>query len=583
MKIPILSRLFEKRESWTDEKWWRSIGWIQPSKSGITVSGETAMRATAVWSAIRVLSWTLASLPLIVYRTLPRGKEKATDNSLYNILHSFPNSYQSSFTFRSTAMTHLCLWGNAYAEIEFNSQGQAIALWPIPPWRITPYLNSQRELRYKINLSSNQLDIKGAQQDDLPYYKIIHILGLGTNGFIGLSPIQLAKESIGLSLAAEEFGARYFGDGTNTGGVVTHPLSLSDKAYERLKVSMEQAYEGLSKAHRIMFLEEGMKFDKTTIPPDQSQFLETRKFQVREIARIFNVPPHMIGDLEQATFSNIEHQAIEFVVHTMRPWFVNWEQELNRKLFLNGDNEKYFVEFLVDGLLRGDTVARYQAYSQARQWGWLSANDIRELENQNPLPGEEGDIYLVPLNMQPTSWLGTAPSAAPVAAASLNLITRSFRHVFEEAGRRIIERDAQNVRRAVKKHLSERTLNDFTAWLEDNYRDFTKFITSQILPPAIALNEAIRISMDGTLIDTDSSVIQYINAFSIRYAESSKEQIIAILKQVDDGIIIDLQQAAELINQRLDEWLIGRVAEIAEIESAQLANFIEGELMGRND
>lgn len=554
------------------------------AKSGSAVTDITAMQSTAVWACIRVLAWTLASLPLITYRRLdPRGKERATDLAIYRLLHDSPNPIQTSFTFRSTAMVHLCLHGNAYAEIEYDGAGNPVALWQLPPWRVRPRLAKRDTLFYEVQLDQGPLA-------KIPDWAMLHIRGLSTNGLVGLSPIQQAAEAIGLSLAAEEFGARYFGDGTNLGGVVQHPSELSDAAYKRLKESIKEAYAGLGKSHRLMFLEEGMKFEKLGIPPDQSQFLETRKFQVAEISRMFGLPLHKLGELDKATFSNIEHQAIEFVVDTMRPWLVNWEQEIGRKLF---DGPEVFAEFLVDGLLRGDTASRYQAYMTGRNWGWLSANDVRELENMNPLPGEEGDLYLVPMNMQPAEWLTGASELPPVpapdgsprlpepaSARSIELrsvtktrfrVAQSYRRVFEEAGKRIVEREAQNIRRAAKKNLTERSVQTFKDWTEDFYRDFAKFIQHQMGPASYALAEAIeplvkeQIKKDSTA-NLDKLVEEYLAAFTARYIKSSRGQLDELLAKDADP--------SDEIEERLGEWEQKRPGKIGMNETVQLSNAV---------
>jgi HK97 family phage portal protein len=227
-------------------------------------------------------------------------------------------------------------------------------------------------------------------------WQVLHIPGLGFDGLLGYSPIAMAREAVGLAMATEEFGARFYNQNAQPGIVLKHPNRLSNEARDNLRKSWEDSHRGLDKAHKAAILEEGMSLEKIGIPPDDAQFLETRKFQRSEIASFFHIPPHMIGDLDKATFSNIEQQSLEFVVYTMRPWLVRWEQAINQKLILQ---ENYFSEFLVDGLLRGDIAARYSAYAVGRQWGWLSANDVRELENMNPIDG--GDTYLTPLNMLP--------------------------------------------------------------------------------------------------------------------------------------------------------------------------------------
>ncbi|OHE63859.1 MAG: phage portal protein [Treponema sp. GWC1_61_84] len=392
---PVVKFLRNRFITWLDRDTGlpRSTSYM-PVSSGVNVTEESAMRVTAVFACVRIISWTLASLPLHLYRRVkPRGKERAPDHKLYRLLHDRPNPEQTSFQFRSLLAAHQCLWGNGYAEIEFDQFGEPVALWPIPAWLCTPCRTSEkRELFYEIRLTDGT-------QKKLPPYRVWHVMGISLDGMKGLSPIGMAREAIGLSMAAETFGASFFGNGLNPGGIAEHPNKLSEEAHKRLKESLNEKYEGLGKAHRLMLLEEGMKFTKVGIAPEEAQFLETRKFQVADIARLYGVPPHMIGDTEKSTSwgTGIEQQGIGFVVYSMRPYLVSWEQETSSKLLSAEDQIEYFPEFAVDGLLRGDIKSRYASYAVGRQWGWLSVNDVRELENMNPVDG--GDRYITPLNM----------------------------------------------------------------------------------------------------------------------------------------------------------------------------------------
>lgn len=392
LKIPFISRFLEKRsESSTlsDPKAWLYNALGIPLGRSQTVTEATAMRSTAVMACVRILAETVASLPIPVYKRLQRGKSRVS-HQVGELLGHSPNPYMTAFTFRETMMTHILLWGNCYAEIEYDAEGNIVALWPIPPGRVEHRETAAGDPFFRINLSNGK-------QKDIPFYAMLHVPGLSFDGRKGISVISWARQSIELALATESFGKEFFDNGTNVGAVVTTPNQISDTAFERLKKSLQDTYSGLGKAHRMMLLEEGMTFAKNTIPPNDAQFLETRKFQTLEIARIFRVPPHMLADLERATFSNIEQQGIDFVTHTVRPWLVRFEQSLNRKLFTQAEQKKFFAEFLVEGLLRGETKARYEAYNIARNGGWLSVNEIREKENLNPIDG--GDEYLRPLNM----------------------------------------------------------------------------------------------------------------------------------------------------------------------------------------
>ena len=360
---------------------------------GIVVTEESALTFSAVYSAIKVLSESVASLPLFLHRRTASGKEPDRDHPLFTILHDLPNPEITSCEFREMMMAHALMSGNAYAEIERNPLGDIVALWPISPHRVEVGREDlQSPLRYRVTLP------QGARAVTLPKEKVFHLRALALDGVTGISPIKAHREAIGLGLAAAEFGGRFFSQGLNAGGTMEHPRTLGDDAYKRLKESIDEKHSGLDRSHRILILEEGMKFNKTTIPPEDAQWLQTRKFQVTEIARIYRIPPHKLGDLEKATFSNIEEQSIEFVTDTLTPWLIRWEQAIMRDLLLPEERADLFAEFKLDALLRGKTSERFAAYATARQWGWFSVNDILSLENRNGI-GAPGNIYLSPMNM----------------------------------------------------------------------------------------------------------------------------------------------------------------------------------------
>lgn len=366
------------------------------TKSSVNVTEENSLRLTAVYACVRIISESIASLPFKVYARSPDGSKKvAHEHYLYSLLHDISNENQTSFEFRETIVTHLCLRGRAYILKKVNNRGIVTELKPLDPWRVIAY--EYKDKQYPYNIMYFYYD-----DDEVKVYnreEIIHLKGLSINGKEGLSPISYAREAIGLGLAAEQFGSQYFGQGTNTGGALETPNALSEAAYNRLKADMLAKRQGLDNSHGVLILEEGLKYSKTIISPDDSQFIETRKFQISEIARIFRVPLHMLAELDKASFSNIEHQGIEFVTHTLRPWLVRIEQAFLMQLFTENDRKKYFCEFDVDGLLRGDFKTRQEGYAIGRQNGWLSANDIRKIENLQPI--EDGDVYLINGNMIP--------------------------------------------------------------------------------------------------------------------------------------------------------------------------------------
>lgn len=367
--------------------------------SGKQVNERSAMQMTAVYSCVRILSEAIASLPLHFYVYNEKGsKEKAIQHPLYHLLHDEPNPEMTSFVFRETLMTHLLLWGNAYAQVIRNGKGEVLALYPLMPDRMTVNRDNQGKLYYEYLVSPDEGINRSENRVVLYPDEILHIPGLGFDGLVGYSPIAMAKNAIGLAIAAEEYGSKFYANGAAPSGVLEHPGTLKDPT--RVRDSWTQTFGGSSNAHKVAVLEEGMKYSPISISPTEAQFLETRKFQIDEIARIFRVPPHMVGDLEKSSFSNIEQQSLEFVKYTLDPWITRWEQNMARALLSPSEKGNYFIKFNVDGLLRGDYQSRMDGYAIARQNGWMSANDIRELENLDRIsPEEGGDLYLINGNM----------------------------------------------------------------------------------------------------------------------------------------------------------------------------------------
>ena len=357
------------------------------------------MQMTAVYSCVRILAEAVAGLPLHFYRYTEDGsKEKATDHPLYFLLHDEPNPEMTSFVFRETLMTHLLLWGNAYAQIIRNGKGEVIALYPLMPNSMRVDRDDKGHLYYEYQTSSDEAKTTEGGMVRLKPTDVLHVPGLGFDGLVGYSPIAMAKNAIGMAIACEEYGAKFFANGATPGGILEYPGTVKDP--ERVRESWNKGFGGSSNANKVAILEEGMKYTPISISPEQAQFLETRKFQINEIARIFRVPPHMVGDLEKSSFSNIEQQSLEFVKYTLDPWVSRWEQSMMRSLLPRDEKTRYFVKFNVDGLLRGDYQSRMNGYSIGRQNGWMSANDIRELENLDRIPAEQGgDLYLINGNM----------------------------------------------------------------------------------------------------------------------------------------------------------------------------------------
>jgi len=363
--------------------------------AGVSVTEDTALNTTAVYACVKVISESIASLPLHLIREKGGVRNRARDHPLYGVLHDLANEETTSLNFREACLSSLLLWGNAYAKIERDEFGHVRGLWFLRPKNMEVGRNRDNKIFYKYTNPNGTVKEYRA-------HEIFHVLGFSIDGIKGISPIRQAKQTIGLTMATEEYGAKFFSNGARPGGVLETAGVVKDP--ERLRAAWNAQFQGSRNGHRVAVLEEGVKYHTIGIPPDEAQFLETRKFQLAEICRIFRVPPHMIADLDRATFSNIEHQAIEFVQHTLRPWIVRFEQAIYKNLLNEWERKTYYARFNVDGLLRGDYTSRMQGYAIGRQNGWLSANDIRGLEDMNPIEG--GDVYLVNGNM-------TVPSGEP--------------------------------------------------------------------------------------------------------------------------------------------------------------------------
>ena len=591
LRIPIISNIIEKRSTTSrllnntddpDHTFFKLM--FDYSKAGVNVNAANAMSSSVVWRAVTLLSGTIASLPLPVYKRLkPRGKERDSDHPLYYKLHNRPNPDLASNVWRLMGISNQLLWGNWYNEIEFMG-GYPSNLWPIPPWRVKPRRSDGGQLYYDVAMPDQSTK-------KIPPHAMWHVKNLYIDGDEGMSCLRAARESIGLGLAAEEFASRFFGNGANLGGIVEYPGKLKDDAYNRFKESIEESYTGLSKAHRLMFLEEGLKFHRTAVPPNEGQMIEARKFQVADIARFFFITQlHKVGDLERATFSNIEEQGIDFVVDTIQPLLVNIEQEMNHKLFYDAGSKDHFAEFVIDGLLRGNSAARAEYYNKIFQIGGLCVNDILELENRNPI-GPEGDERFVPMNMQPLKRAIEEPEEPAVptfnneppeennrekrSGTSRHRIAKSYKRIFRDAATRIIRRETDTVMRKAKELLDKRSnFQVFLAWLEEFYnKKHPDYVKRQIQPVIYSLAEAIQSEIaaeTGKEIEATPEFDKFIDDYTVTYThnhvKSSHGQLRSIVTAAHEEGVDEI----EVLQKRLDEWEERRPDKIADWQTVQV-------------
>ena len=378
--------------------------------SGERVDEKSAMQIATVYACVRLLAETVAGLPLHLYRYTDKegkGKEMAKDHPLYKILYRQPNPEMTSFSFRETMLVQLLLWGNCYAQIIRDGRNGIVSLYPLLPENMEIDRDENGEIYYIYHAYTDEAP--GENNKDI-YFRndeIFHVPGMGFNGLVGFSPIAMMKNSLGTTLAVEKYGSSFFKNGAQPIGVLEHPGVLKNP--ERIRENWSAVYGGPNNAHKVAVLEEGLQYKPISLPPEDSQFLSTRQFGVNEICRIFRVPPHMVQDLEHATFSNIEHQSIDFVVHTLTPWLVRFEQAIVKDLLLPDEQDEYFPKFNVDGLLRGDYKSRMEGYAVGINNGFMSPNDCRRLEQFDCIPPERGgDNYMVNGNMVKLENVGAA-------------------------------------------------------------------------------------------------------------------------------------------------------------------------------
>ena len=379
----------------SNEKYWNPALWSlagAQSTAGVNVNESSALQYSAVWCAVNLIAGTVGTLPLHLIQQRGQVKRRAYEKPLYHLLHTQPNPYMTAAVFRETIAAHVITWGNGYAEIVRNGMGEVVELWPITPNRVQIDM-ADGKLFYWIHVDNQDIPMS--------YDRILHLHGLGFDGFTGYSVIAMARQSIGLGLAMEEFGSRFFGEGTHPGVVVQHPGKLSETAHKSLQADLTTKHSGLGKSHRLLLLEEGMKLESIGIPPEDAQFLQSRQFQIPEIARWFNLPPHKLRDLTKSSFNNIEAEQISFVTDSMLPWLARFEQSYNSQLLTKNQQkqQKLYFKHSVEGLLRGDAASRGDFYQKLWNVGAISINEIREKEDLPPVDG--GDEYFVPLNMAP--------------------------------------------------------------------------------------------------------------------------------------------------------------------------------------
>lgn len=510
--------LFDRRAvSVVDPKLWRS-GQANNVLAGINVTPETAMNFSAVFAAHKILAESKAMLPLMLFERLqPRGKAPAKKHPLYPILHDVANKEMDSYLVSEVLTGNLVGRGSSYAKIDYDSRGRITALWPIPTGRVTKRRNQQMELVFDVAMPSGQT--KTYRRDE-----IFWLRGFSPDGINTYTPIQLQAQGIGLALAAEGYGATFYGNGARPGGVLQSDVLLSDKAYNRVKESWQDTHGGVSNSNKVAILEEGLKWQDTSMPNEDAQFLQTRIFQVEEIARWYRIPNMMLNmSGANSTYASVEAYGLQFVIYTLYPWLVRWEKAVSMQLLLESEREKYFAEHIMAAILRGDTTSRFAAYGTGRQWGWLSVNDIRDLENMNPIDG--GDVYLQPSNM--------------VNANDPMKIQRSYLPVLADSIARVLRREGNDVRAAVARVLAKQGAESFVDWMGEFYREHQGWMVQQLTPTMRSLAEMMGDGMDLSAVDLRMG--ESLRLFALRHCNQAQERIKSALHESDPARAVEFE------------------------------------------
>jgi len=493
-----------------------------PTAAGVTVNEGNALQISAVWACVKVISETIASLPLFVFRRSGGNDRQAMlDHPLHNLLHTEPNPQMTSMQFRETLQMHVLTWGNGYAAIERAGGLKPTALWPIDPSRVDIEINPDRRLVYVVRVG----DAPNQETQRFTQDEILHIRGPSPDGLKGYSVIRLARESMGLASAAEKYAAGIFGNSSTPRGVLEHPGSMEATSAAQFRKDWERLHKGPDNAHKTAILQQGMKFHPMSMSPDDSQMLESRQFEVEEITRWFNVPPHKIQHLLRATFSNIDSQQVSFATDTIRPWLVRWEQEYQRKLFAGTPDT--FAEHVLDAVLRGDPKSRAETLEIQSRNGIRSIDEWRALENLNALPGGVGAKHFVQLNLAAVEDLDRQQESPPAEgglasrAGLLDGIIKAHKPLLADVIGRVLRTEADKVKRA------QRRETDLPAWLDRFYADHQAHVRGALIPAVNAFVDSARAICggDGRLADLDELVATTTAELAGRHVETSRKNL----------------------------------------------------------
>jgi len=576
----------------------RILGGVEVD-AGIDVTDDTALSSSAVLCAINNISQCMAMQPLHLYERDQGAKgfrNLAREHPLYSLMHDAPNPEMTSYEMRQWLQAALLVRGAGYANIVWDNAGQVRELWPLDSAAMKVKRGSNKKLVYEYTLPDGQ-------KETLLPYEVLHLRGFYRKGLLGEGLQDLGRQAIGRTLAVDKFVSLFFKNGANAGAYLKTDKSLGDKSFERLRKWMQERHQGLSNAHRMAILEEGLSWEQTGINPRDSQLLEARQFEVQEVCRIFNITPHRLFELSRSTFNNIEHQGIEFVQYTIGPWNENWQQRLNLSLLTREERQRYYFKFIPELLLRGDVKAQADAFHIYRQDGIYNADEIRELLDMNPQPNGQGQMYLVPVNLMPAKEM--ASSGSPVAgndkedderavdptletrarsqrkAAARFKLRTAWARVLKRDIKRLVRGEIREIRKLVKKHLGTRDESDFEEALRDYYEnpDLMPAQVASILEPvfesyAEAIAEAVAAEEGADEVpDLGTFTDEYLAAYTAGHSARHLNELLKVMRESEDD-------PAQAIEERLDEWEAKKAEKIGDWEAVDFGEAVAIAAMG---
>lgn len=519
------------------------------TSSGQRITEKTIIGIPAVYACIRVLAESIASLPVIVYERTADGKDRARDFSLYPLLHDQPNPLMTSFELRELMVGHLCLRGNAYFLIE-RDMGDVTALWPLHPDRVTVEAKGQ-DLIYTY---------QGDTEKKYHAEDILHVKGMSSDGILGYSPLTVFRDTFGSAKAVSDYAANYFKNGASPSGILSTPHSLGEETAKRLRDYWKAGHQGSGKHHKVAILDNELKWQSIGISPQDSQMIDTQKFSVVEIARIFRVPLNLVMDYERSTYSNVTEQNRSFLVHTLQPWLTRIEQSMGKSLLTEKEKRTYFIEHKTEGFLRSDTKIRYEAYEIGKRAGFLTTNEIRAAENMNPIEG--GDNLDPPEKKNPDIRIMTR------GIDRRDQISAEYRPRIRAAAADIVNHEANEIRQAIDR-------GDLETWLDDFYQNRMPAIIEDKMGPvlksfALDIQGASEIEIEAVRADLSDFIREHIAHYSQGHISASTGQVLSLLEQ----------GTPEDVSTRIDEWTADdhRAEKIASDQTVKTSNLIFSEV-----